>query len=104
MKPAFAPAIFTAMLGLFPSLPTLAAAQPKVCMPQYDLDAALVDWYGERALPGQDGDPTTVWVSPETGTWSVVRYRADGNGCVIASGEDWNKAATRPEVVAALSD
>ena len=61
------------------------ASQADVCMPAAELEAALIDWYGEE--PVQQGPSDTVLWSTETGSsWTVVRYFKDGTACSIDSG------------------
>lgn len=63
----------------------LTAQADDVCMPAAELEAALIDWYGEE--PADEGPSDTVlWRSATGSTWTVVRYFQDGTACAIDSG------------------
>jgi hypothetical protein len=56
-----------------------------VCMPAAELEAALIDWYGEA--PRAEGPAGTVlWVTSDGASWTLVRYEADGTACSIDHG------------------
>ncbi len=78
------------------------AAADEVCMPIYEMKASLVDWYGERPVSDASQDGTQIWASDRTGTWTLIRLLADGNSCVIETGEDWNGGLTGNELLASL--
>lgn len=86
MKPAI-----LAVLTLVPA--AAFAQQDSVCMDQFEMEAALIDWYGESPIRRSDDRSAQMWANPETGTWSLVSYLTDGQACVIASGD----AMTSPE-------
>ncbi|WP_299619268.1 S-adenosyl-L-homocysteine hydrolase [uncultured Tateyamaria sp.] len=68
--------------------PVMAVAE-RVCSPASEMEASLKDWYGETPVPGADAPQTQLWASEATGTWTLVKYRADGTSCVVAQGTDW---------------
>jgi len=68
-----------------------AQNQP-VCMQASEMKATLIDMYGEYPQPGAvrtDTSVTQLWASPETGTWTMVKYLADGTACAIDDGDDF---------------
>jgi hypothetical protein len=72
------------LLALLSALPSPIQAF-EVCMPALELEAALIDWYGEQ--PEADGPKGTVfWVSLEGATWTLVRYKSDEIACSIDQG------------------
>lgn len=99
MKPTFA----ATMLFAFVAVPAAAQDQP-VCMAAPDLKASLIDWYQERPAAGEKDKKEQLWVSGRSGTWSVVRFMADGNACVMAQGSDWEAGLARDELLAALDN
>ncbi|GGA18298.1 S-adenosyl-L-homocysteine hydrolase [Neptunicoccus cionae] len=60
------------------------------CMDSEEMEAALVDWYAEKAVgPKIDRDETEIqlWASEQNGTWTLVSYYESGQSCVIAQGD-----------------
>jgi hypothetical protein len=98
MKPVFSTLTFVLALG---AAATTAAAED-VCMPAGEMKAALIDWYGERPVPGESQGSSQVWASSTTGTWSMVKFMGDGNACVTAQGDNWMAGLTGDEQIAAL--
>ena len=96
MKPVLtiAALIFTASTALADS----------TCMSSAEMEASLVDWYGETPAAGQDVKDTQIWASERNGTWTLVQYLPDGNSCVLETGEDWNGDKNADEVLALLTD
>lgn len=82
MKPVF----YAAMMSI---MTPLAAAAADVCMPVTEMEAGLVDWYGETPVETDEEESARIWASKQTGTWTLVKYLVDGNACVIAQGENW---------------
>ena len=37
-----------------------------------------------------------VWISEEKGTWTILRTRADGTSCIMASGTNWREGIKVP--------
>lgn len=81
-----------------------SAFAQNVCMPEMEMEAALIDWYGEEPKGQFSSDKEQLWASDENGTWTVVRSLADGNACVIAQGKDWMNGANDTELLARLTD
>lgn len=83
-------------LGIIPALAaglglawgSANAQEPSVCMSADDMEAGLIDWYGEHALT-QSADGTLVlWKNLRSGSWTIVSYLANGEACAIDSGEE----------------
>jgi hypothetical protein len=71
--------------------PALAEAE-SICADRESLVAALENEYGEqhRASGLQNArSMVEIWVSDETGTWTVLLTDPDGKSCVAASGGSW---------------
>jgi hypothetical protein len=98
MKPVFSISAVLIAIGL--SAP--AAAADTVCMPSGEMKASLIDWYGERPVSEPSENREQLWVSEQTGTWTLIKTLADGNACVLAQGEDWMAGANQDELIAAL--
>ncbi|WP_197919304.1 hypothetical protein [Thiosulfatihalobacter marinus] len=83
-------------LALIWALTASSASAQANCLPSADLAAALRAKYGESVTGSgltriQGGVPALlqVWISPESGTFTVVIVRASGLACVMAAGENW---------------
>lgn len=75
------------ILGAF-SLP----AEARVCDTQDKVTALLADRYKESVLAEgivSDRGFMEVYVSQESGTWSVVVTTPQGKSCIIAAGQDF---------------
>ncbi|SFB04468.1 hypothetical protein SAMN05421688_2491 [Poseidonocella pacifica] len=84
------------MIKIFISSLMLAApAAAQTCMDAQELEASLIDWYGETPVGAQDTD-FQVWASETSGTWSMVEYRETGEACVLSTGEGWPKNGPLP--------
>lgn len=79
-----------------------AAAAQQVCMSQTEMQSSLIDWYGEEPVSGPMEDNMRLWVSNESGTWTLVRAMADGNACVEAQGRNWSEGMDTQDVMAAI--
>ena len=95
------------MKRVFAILTTLIATSTasfaeSVCMPAPELEAGLIDWYGEAPVEGAEKATAQMWASEKTGTWTLVQYLADGNSCVLAQGDDWAPARTEDLLLAVL--
>lgn len=80
-----------AILVLWTGLAPVAQADEPVCMRADEMEAALVDWYGEYPTPTvrkTDTATLRLWAAPDTGSWTLVKYLIDGTACAIAEGED----------------
>ena len=64
-----------------------------LCMPLDELNAALVDWYGETLVNTASRDKERLWMSAQTGTWTRAVIRSDGNACVTGQGDGWTGAS-----------
>lgn len=91
--------ISTLMLSL--AFATYSTADT-VCMPHSELKASLIDWYQERPVAAPSENQEQLWVSDGTGTWTMVKARADGTACVIAQGEDWIGERSQSQLLAEL--
>lgn len=68
-------------------VPTLALAQgASTCMTAEELDAGLIDWYGERPVESSEDGSMVLWQNEEAGTWTLVAYRSSGMACTLDSG------------------
>ncbi|ABV95161.1 hypothetical protein Dshi_3428 [Dinoroseobacter shibae DFL 12 = DSM 16493] len=86
---------------LFLFLSVSAAAQtPPSCMFAEELDASLIDWYGERAV-SESGDGTWVlWRNFVSETWTLVKYLDNNLACVAAHGTSSRDLGAAPEALA----
>ena len=71
-----------------------------VCLSLDELNAALVDWYGETMVGAVYDQQEHLWISARTGTWTMASISSDGTACVTAQGLGW----TDIPVVATLRD
>lgn len=99
MKPQFSASALALALGFFA---TSASADAQVCMTADEMQAALIDWYGETPVDTPNERDEQIWASERTGTWTMVRYQSDGNACVLAQGDDWMKTPSDKELLAGL--
>ncbi len=58
----------------------------EICMWSDELDAGLIDWYGERPVESSSDGSIVLWANDEAGTWTLVVYRASGEACTLDSG------------------
>ena len=83
--PALTLAALTALTG--PAL-----AQGAHCGPRDVVIGQLDTSYGEKLVGGGLQDPDAVlelWISPESGSWTILMSRPDGTSCIVAAGTDW---------------
>ncbi|MEL6452826.1 MAG: S-adenosyl-L-homocysteine hydrolase [Pseudomonadota bacterium] len=80
------------------------AVASNVCMPAAEMEASLIDWYGETPVDGSDSETTQIWASDQSGTWTLVQYLADGQSCVLAQGSDWGSEVSEDLLIAGLSE
>jgi hypothetical protein len=69
------------------------------CADNSDIADQLIKRYGEsRSGMGIHGDGSLVelWLSEETGTWTIVVTRPDGLSCIRAAGKGW-EALPKPK-------
>jgi hypothetical protein len=72
----------------------LAAAQEgPACAPRDKMVAKLADKFGETlqslGVLGEGVAVLEVYRSEESGTWTILETRPDGNSCLMAAGSDW---------------
>ncbi|WP_299139867.1 S-adenosyl-L-homocysteine hydrolase [uncultured Tateyamaria sp.] len=99
------PAIFAFGLSALTLSAAPAVAQtPTVCMSSTEMEATLIDWYGEAPIAETATQSTQVWASDDSGTWTLVQYLADGQSCVLAQGSDWGASVSEDLLLAGLAD
>tara|TARA_R110002094_G_scaffold36049_4_gene48533 strand:- start:1049 stop:1438 length:390 start_codon:yes stop_codon:yes gene_type:complete len=84
--------ILLVMLGVPQVAASVRGYADRVCMPLDELNAALVDWYGETLVGGPGENKERLWMSAGTGTWTTALIAPDGNACVTGQGEGWTGA------------
>ncbi|MEM8825260.1 MAG: hypothetical protein AAGF30_16760 [Pseudomonadota bacterium] len=80
---------------------TPALAQTPNCGPRPAVVEALSGSYAETFSGGgiqNDEAVFEVWVSPETGTWTILRTNAAGISCIMAAGTGWFSGASGAHV------
>ncbi|MEX0311573.1 MAG: hypothetical protein AB3N17_15160 [Tateyamaria sp.] len=60
-----------------------------VCMEATEMEAALIDWYGETPVGGAWSDDQQLWASEASGTWTLMHLLPDGRACVLSQGNNW---------------
>lgn len=76
-------------------LSTIGAASSTmadVCAPRDAVVAKLASGFGEQPVATgmtDDGGQLEVWMSPKTGTFTVLVSRPDGSTCIVSSGGDF---------------
>ncbi len=88
--PLLVGAIALGTVGLA-ALPARAQAN---CAPRETVIERLKTGYGEGLAGGglqSAAQIVEVWAAPETGTWTILMTRADGNTCVLATGTNWHQ-------------
>ncbi|MCX7558221.1 S-adenosyl-L-homocysteine hydrolase [Sulfitobacter sp. F26204] len=98
------PFISTLTLVLGTAFATAALADGDVCMATGEMKAALIDWYGEAPVAEPSDAKEQLWVSQETGTWTLLKNFSDGNSCVLAQGDDWMTGTGQDQFLAQLQD
>lgn len=72
------------LLLLFPA----NAVASETCMPADEMEATLIDWYGEH--PAEETSPNVVlWLSGAGESWTLVAYKSNGTACTIEHGSGW---------------
>lgn len=82
------------VLSLFLFGCTSLAAQG-VCLVREELIKRLSSSYGEEVFAiGLAGELSLyeIWVSDDTGTWTIVRHTPNGFACIVVSGTNWHTA------------
>lgn len=83
--------ILPVVLALTGDLGTAAAQQP-FCAARSEIVEALRNRYGEsRRGAGLQSESALfeLFASPETGSWTVLITRPDGQSCAVAAGQAW---------------
>lgn len=80
---------FTLML-----LPTVSAANfsDLICDDRARLEDQLTSVHGaEKQGQGMRGPDSLieVWITPQSGDWTMVQSYANGTSCIVAMGEHW---------------
>lgn len=89
-----APLIAFAAAAMLIAPPATAAAS--YCAPRDKLLQQLAENYGETRRAGgvQGGHAVVeVYASAETGSWTIVLTRPDGDACAVAAGQSWSEEA-----------
>lgn len=67
------------------------------CAPRQQVLNGLKAQYGETrhgmGFQPKDGVVYETFANDETGTWTIIQSRPDGQSCIMASGELWETAA-----------
>ena len=92
--------ITTAVATIALAGPAMSGSDP-ICMNTAALEAALVDWHGEKPVR-PIGDGTYLWAAGIGGTWTVVKHAADGTSCTLAHGDNWSGSTQGQERFAKL--
>ncbi|MEL7131388.1 MAG: hypothetical protein AAGK77_03145 [Pseudomonadota bacterium] len=69
---------------------TSAALAETVCMDAAEMEASLIDWYGEAPVRGAKAKDQQLWASDATGTWTLMQLNSDGTACVLGQGQNWS--------------
>lgn len=70
-----------------------ASAQSN-CADRDAVAKGLVDKFGEQRIGAGVQNARRIfeiWISEDTGTWTVLMVRADGQPCIMASGQSWRE-------------
>ncbi len=65
------------------------------CADRAKITERLTSGYGEKFAGGglRNADSIfEVWMSDDSGTWTILMTRPDGTACVMAAGTDWRVA------------
>jgi hypothetical protein len=77
---------------------TTVAVPQTVCKPWREVVSELGDRYAERPVAygtQPNGHLLQVFVSEQTGTWTLVTMRPNGTACLIGAGQGW-EAVPKP--------
>jgi len=90
----------TMSLGLSVLVAQQAAAQQnRNCAPREAVVERLATTYGERrqsvglGKQGEQGVMIETFASANTGTWTITVTTANGQTCLVASGQSWEELA-----------
>ena len=99
--PRFLTGTILALATVFPAV----GHSQSVCADRDVVISKLEGGYGEVFAGGGLQNATSiyeVWFSEEKGTWTILRTRADGTSCVMASGTNWREALPAMEKPAGI--
>ena len=87
----------TMSLGLTVLVAQQATAQPnRNCAPREAVVERLATTYGESRQSvglGEQGVMIETFASSDTGTWTITVTTANGQTCLVASGQSWEELA-----------
>ena len=95
-------ALLAAAIMLPATVPTASNAQTS-CADRTVITERLAKNYGEKFTGGGLRNSESifeVWMSDETGSWTIIMTRPDGKACVMAAGTPWRDAL--PETPAGI--
>lgn len=72
-----------------------AHAEPERCGDRATITDRLKSGYGEEFAGGGLRNSESiyeVWMSAESGTWTILMTRPDGKSCVMAAGTNWRES------------
>ncbi|MEM0948385.1 MAG: hypothetical protein AAGK37_13335 [Pseudomonadota bacterium] len=95
--------IIAALLAVAILAPTSIQAQTNLCADRGEITERLKATYGEKFAGGGLRNSESifeVWMSSETGTWTIIMTQPNGQSCVMAAGTDWREAL--PETPAGI--
>ncbi len=95
--------IKAALLAVAVLVPAHVQAQNNLCADRGVITERLTANYGEKFAGGglRNADAIfEVWMSDETGTWTIIMTQPNGQACVMAAGTDWRGAL--PETPAGI--
>lgn len=90
-------------LTLAASAASPALAETKNCADRAKITQRLEAGYGEKFAGGGLRNSESiyeVWMSDDSGTWTILMTRPDGTACVMAAGTNWREAL--PETAAGI--
>lgn len=90
-------------LTLAVALAVPAHAETQSCADRDTITERLTSGYGEKFAGGglRNSDSIyEVWMSDDSGTWTILMTKPDGTSCVMAAGTNWREAL--PEKVAGI--
>jgi hypothetical protein len=90
------------IIGVLGFLVASEVIASEVCMPSDEMEAALIDWYGERPVQANSSN-IVLWKSEGGETWTVVKYNPDGTACTLQHGTNWNGSLSSNELNADIN-
>ena len=80
-----------------------SAEETKNCADRTTITERLTSGYGEKFAGGGLRNAESifeVWMSDDSGTWTILMTSPDGQSCVMAAGTNWREAL--PEKAAGI--